>query len=236
MKTISSQAGERNGNSKLTEEQVRIIKATTRHADTAVDLAKKFGVSRVTIHAIRQGTTWGNIEDVEKNTKKCPSCKQEKPLIKFTKDRNQKSGHRSRCKECIGEEQRRWRKTDAGKMNSQRGNMSIKGRYAQLKGGAKARGLEINLDISELEELISNSCHYCGGNLNEHGSGLDRMDNSKGYIKGNVVPCCKDCNTLKSNKFTYSEMMKISKVLKVINKDRLMMAIGVERGDISNEI
>ena len=90
----------------------------------------------------------------------------------------------------------------------------------------------MNVGIDDLERLISNSCHYCGGPLNEHGSGLDRMDNSKGYIRGNVVPCCKDCNTLKSNKFTYSEMMQLSKVLKAINKDRLMMTIGVERGDV----
>ena len=28
-------------------------------------------------------------------------------------------------------------------------------------------------------------------------SGLDRLDSSKGYIHGNVVPCCRNCNVFR---------------------------------------
>jgi hypothetical protein len=30
-------------------------------------------------------------------------------------------------------------------------------------------------------------------------SGLDRVDSSKGYVHGNVVPCCGECNLLKND-------------------------------------
>jgi len=33
-------------------------------------------------------------------------------------------------------------------------------------------------------------------------NGLDRIDNAKGYILDNVVPCCKHCNYAKRNMST----------------------------------
>lgn len=31
-------------------------------------------------------------------------------------------------------------------------------------------------------------------------NGIDRIDSAKGYVEGNVVPCCKFCNEMKSDK------------------------------------
>lgn len=39
------------------------------------------------------------------------------------------------------------------------------------------------------------------------GSGLDRTDNSKGYLIKNVVPCCGICNSIKGSNLTHSEMI-----------------------------
>lgn len=48
-------------------------------------------------------------------------------------------------------------------------------------------------------------CHYCNQQFNHRNLGLDRMDSSIGHVKGNVVPCCYNCNTKKGtmdyNKF-----------------------------------
>jgi len=71
---------------------------------------------------------------------------------------------------------------------------------------------------------MASSCHYCGAVPNnfsksyttpasdpqlEKGafySGLDRLDNSKGYEPGNVVSCCKPCNWAKGKK-TYGQFV-----------------------------
>ena len=52
--------------------------------------------------------------------------------------------------------------------------------------------------ISEknFNSIAVNDCHYCektGPN------GIDRVDNAKGYIKTNCVPCCKHCNYVKGD-------------------------------------
>lgn len=47
-------------------------------------------------------------------------------------------------------------------------------------------------------KLMSSNCSYCGvGASNDTPIGLDRLDNSKGHILGNVVPCCETCNMMK---------------------------------------
>ena len=64
------------------------------------------------------------------------------------------------------------------------------------------------LTFEEYERLISDPCHYCDADISKaRGSGLDRLDNSKGYEVGNVVPCCKACNTGRNANFTHDEWM-----------------------------
>lgn len=48
------------------------------------------------------------------------------------------------------------------------------------------------------KELVANNkCYYCPNKLPEAGGGLDRLDHRLGYQLGNVVPCCRCCNTRK---------------------------------------
>ena len=81
--------------------------------------------------------------------------------------------------------------------------------YASYKKSAFSRGYEFNLSIEEFEELVSGNCVYCGTapdkerkpNKGVNGgfkyTGIDRIDSSKGYVKGNVVSCCWTCNRAK---------------------------------------
>lgn len=75
---------------------------------------------------------------------------------------------------------------------------------------AEKRGLSFELDFHTFIDLVVKPCVYCGAELTSlkkhpnkksHFSytGLDRLDNSKGYLKTNVVPCCGTCNRLKSD-------------------------------------
>lgn len=84
--------------------------------------------------------------------------------------------------------------------------------FRLAKSGAASRGLEFALTFEEYLGLVSQDCTYCGeapklrntaGNPNRSKryayimNGLDRVDSSKGYIRGNVVPCCWTCNERK---------------------------------------
>ena len=69
--------------------------------------------------------------------------------------------------------------------------------YTIYKTRANERFPEIKMiSESKFVELTAKECHYCG---KEGPNGIDRVDNSKGYILENCVPCCKHCNYVKGN-------------------------------------
>ena len=66
------------------------------------------------------------------------------------------------------------------------------------------RGFPFDMTVEQVGELISRSCHYCGGAPStRHRTGLrngiDRVDSSLGYAESNCVPCCSKCNQMKSD-------------------------------------
>lgn len=75
--------------------------------------------------------------------------------------------------------------------------------FARYKRGALQRNIEFQITIDEVIEITSKNCHYCGvepqtvmkmGLQSYIHNGIDRIDNSIGYVKDNVVPCCSMCN------------------------------------------
>lgn len=76
---------------------------------------------------------------------------------------------------------------------------------------AKKKGHEWSLPFETARELMESECHYCGVSSSlVHVSlaqcrtktmynGIDRIDNTVGYVPGNVVACCTFCNFQKSN-------------------------------------
>ena len=80
------------------------------------------------------------------------------------------------------------------------------------KSCARARDLAWELTDEDFDGLTSRECFYCGcppsavrkpDGLYDGGeftyNGIDRRDNSLGYMIGNVVPCCWTCNHAKGN-------------------------------------
>ena len=70
------------------------------------------------------------------------------------------------------------------------------------------RGLAWELTQEQFLDLTGKSCHYCGveprqtyDRIGSNGAytynGIDRVDNSKGYVIENCVPCCGRCNRAK---------------------------------------
>lgn len=77
--------------------------------------------------------------------------------------------------------------------------------YLGIKKSAEVRGYEFSVTKDDVFSLVFLPCHYCGSspsnekkNMFNNGNikynGLDRLDNKKGYVKENIVPCCWVCN------------------------------------------
>jgi hypothetical protein len=66
---------------------------------------------------------------------------------------------------------------------------------------AKERGLVFTLTLEQFSQIIHQPCFYCGTPAGM-GMGVDRRDNSIGYVLlpggGQCVACCKRCNRWKS--------------------------------------
>jgi len=68
-------------------------------------------------------------------------------------------------------------------------------KWNQYRAMARSKGRVFTLSYEQLCALVSQPCSYCG-KLKEI-NGIDRVDNMRGYVLDNVVPCCTTCNTMK---------------------------------------
>ncbi len=76
----------------------------------------------------------------------------------------------------------------------------IRGSYNNYKHSAAYRNLEFALSNEEYENIADEPCYICGKQNNGlHQNGIDRFDNSQGYIMTNVKACCGECNFMKSD-------------------------------------
>lgn len=84
----------------------------------------------------------------------------------------------------------------------------------QYKSNAKSRNLTFNLTKDDVKMFMASSCYYCGnppsntvrtfsGRVDSDReilySGIDRLDNTKGYVLENCVACCYRCNWAKKD-------------------------------------
>jgi hypothetical protein len=98
---------------------------------------------------------------------------------------------------------------------------SIETVWKQLHNALSRRGWDFHLTVAQLRDVVKLPCSYCGKepsnvfrlkykvdgkyrrgvdpSMEIRWSGLDRVDSMLGYIYGNVVPCCGECNGMKSN-------------------------------------
>lgn len=86
---------------------------------------------------------------------------------------------------------------------------TTRGRFSLYKARAKHFGIPFNIDYRQYAELVTLKCFYCGDD-NTTG-GVDRTDNTRGYVPENVVSCCKTCNFLKRDLFTREQFEFVTK-------------------------
>ena len=80
-------------------------------------------------------------------------------------------------------------------------------KYVKLKQSAKDRGLDFEITLSDLKRVLkAKRCYYTGKSIstwyksdNDSKLTIDRIDNDKGYVTGNIVACSKKFNQRKGN-------------------------------------
>lgn len=151
------------------------------HAQTASDRAGHQPTERV-----------GNLE-----TKACTKCGQEKTLDNFYRISKGDERRAKRCKTCCDVYQKEWSKAHRKELAEYRVayNQRPYRRFSEFVSRAKQRGLSVSISDQEFRSLHSGHCHYCGDPAAS--VGIDRLDSTFGYQPGNVVTCCRRCNTAK---------------------------------------
>lgn len=79
--------------------------------------------------------------------------------------------------------------------------------YNKYKKSAKNRGKEFKLTKKEFNKIVNNPCYMCGvEGEGDETNGVDRFDNTKGYVLDNCKPCCKVCNIVKRD-FVFDDVI-----------------------------
>ena len=135
-----------------------------------------------------------------------------------------RNGHTKSCG-CLSSETI----TQRNKRNQLPDGVALKNRViSSYKNRAKINNLEFTLSNDDMNVLLSSNCFYCGGTpsrITTHpkhpGSfiynGIDRFDNKLGYITGNVVTACTECNFKKGAQSGNDFLIWIRKVYQNCN-------------------
>lgn len=86
----------------------------------------------------------------------------------------------------------------------------LNSRLGKIKDSAKKRNLEFNLTRDDVIPYYKTPCYYC--NIPVDNINFDRINNSQGYIPGNIVSCCLRCNLMKHNQ-VQSDFINLCKVI-----------------------
>ena len=97
--------------------------------------------------------------------------------------------------------------------------------YRTYKNSAKWRGYIFKLSSKIFKKITQQRCYYCGVKPSQKSrlrgcdgtymfNGIDRVDNSKGYIEGNIVACCKWCNIMKRDSTQEDFLEHVKKIYK----------------------
>jgi hypothetical protein len=93
----------------------------------------------------------------------------------------------------------------------------IKEIYNNLKASSKKRRIEFTLTLTDLNDLtfpitcpiLGIPLRYNKGQVRDDSISIDRIDNSKGYIPGNLIVISYKANRLKNNA-SKEELIRIS--------------------------
>ena len=135
----------------------------------------------------------------------CKHCKRGEPEVKFyIKKAGERYYRRFICMDCDvlykkkyptkGSAEERENKRKAARSRVSRSLASERHRHilTDSRRSDKVKGRANDLDRDFIRDTIAKGCTYCGDSSSQ--MTLDRIDNSLGHIKANVVSACIRCN------------------------------------------
>lgn len=127
----------------------------------------------------------------------------------------------------------------SGRRSAEGTRVEINNLISIYKSNARKRGVSFDLTYTQFETLVDGECYFCGdtgGNtLRKRGynvysyTGIDRVDNSVGYLPSNCVSCCSWCNRAKNNGTLSNFVDKCKKITSRIEMDNHYFDIGSKR-------
>lgn len=115
-------------------------------------------------------------------------------------------------------------------------DIEIARRYVKKAEFARNKGIVFNLTFHQYKRILTAKfCRYTGVKLTTCGSSkvilpnfttLDRVDNNKGYITGNVVPCCHAYNSFKGILENPSNLITFKMVCRAVNVQKKLQKSG----------
>lgn len=102
--------------------------------------------------------------------------------------------------------------------------------FCSYRSAARQHNRIFELTKEYIRELVVKNCHYCGTEPKNRKkqmwarkivlyNGIDRKDNNIGYIQSNCVPCCWDCNNMKSDRDYLEFLNKIKTIYRYLKID-----------------
>lgn len=150
--------------------------------------------------------------------KQCSKCKVTKPKSEFSKDKSKADGLQYQCKECRKQYDKQWYAANRERINEHQKQYREANPeqylWTQAKSRAKRRGLVFNLELSDIVvpefcPVLGLKLEQCEGRQQDNSPSLDRIDSSKGYIKGNIKVISLRANRIK-NDATPEELRKVA--------------------------
>lgn len=147
--------------------------------------------------------------------KLCTTCRIEKPMIDFTRNKNQPSGYMGYCKGCNNARNKKYRRNESTL------ERACKRIFSYAKKRAHEKFLAFEIDAKFLEELYlqqNGLCGYTGDVLNLQACSpqtvsIDRINSSIGYTKKNVCLVTWEVNNAKQSRSVEAFKLLCQKVV-----------------------
>ena len=146
------------------------------------------------LYAKRKELNSALIKDTTTTNRLCNLCG--KTYEKYLTVKSQEAVICQVCQEKQKEQdyKRKDRERDYKKENKN----NLKGYYREYIKNAIKRDYDILIDFDNFCNLVNSKCYYCDYSQEDSVIGIDRINNDIAYNKENTVPCCSNCNYMKS--------------------------------------
>ncbi len=96
--------------------------------------------------------------------------------------------------------------------------------YTNYKSRARQKNFDFDISLDYFTSLTQEKCFYCNASPSNKVkrldyeffyNGIDRIDSTKGYVHGNIVPCCRTCNFAKGDSTLLDFFKWVEKIYKI---------------------